>query len=232
MRFAAIFYFIFIRKEEMTIRKSYKRLVLPLILVVLLLISTLTVTYAWFIEVKRTSSVYFKVGEIEYEYQSGNWNDSFIDESVIVPGMELINDNKAVSIFNKSTISSELRMLITVSYTIDGTKYVHYIGNPNDSSITYSIAKDGDRNQWEYGSGGFWYFHESESSTILPYVPPGTAREIKILESLKLNGDYFGNSISAKNVTIKFTFQAKQSSYAGWTDQEWKELGDITQRIQ
>lgn len=146
--------------------------------------------------------------------------------------MELINDGKAVSIFNKSTISSELRMLITVSYTINGQKYVHYLGNPNDDKLIYSIATDNGREQWKYGAEGFWYFNESENSTILPYVPPGTAREIKILESLKLNGDYFGNSISAKNVIIKFTFQAKQSSYAGWTDQEWKELGIITQSIQ
>ena len=223
----------------MLIKSNNKRLILLVILVVLLFISTLTVTYAWFIEVKRTSSVYFKVGEIEYEYQSNNWNESFISKKVIVPGMELINDNKAVSIFNMSTISSELRVLITVSYTINGQKYIHYIGDPNDNKISYALSKDvienngetSERELWKYGANGFWYFQESETSTILPYVSPGTSREIKILESLKLNGDYFGNDVSAKNVVIKFTFQAKQSSYAGWTDQQWKELGVITQSI-
>ena len=213
----------------MFIKSSYKRLILPIILVILLLISTLTVTYAWFIEVKRTSSVYFKVGEIEYVYH--DQDDDFIDGKIIVPGMDLIKEKCSFSIYNKSTISSELRVLITVSYKINGKSYRHVLGNPNEVNLIYEMALDGSRVQWEYGDNGFWYFQESDTSTILPYVEPNTERKIEILKSLKLNGDYFGNEVSAKNVVIEFTFQAKQSSYAGWTDQNWEELGIVTQSI-
>lgn len=218
--------------------KNYRRLVLALVLIVSLFVSTLTVTYAWFVEVKRTRPVYFKVGEIEYEYTSQNINDSFVDDTIIVPGMDLIVENESVAVYNKSTISSELRILIDVSYTIKGTNYRHIIGDVSDDSggkrLLYEMAtaKDDELWKWDYGDDGFWYFYETDDSSILPYVDPGgNAREIKILDSLKLNGDYFGNDVSAKNIVIKFTFQAKQSSYAEWNDVQWKELGTITQTI-
>ena len=114
----------------MFIKKNNRRLILASLLLVFLFVSTLTVTYAWFIEVKRTSSVYFKVGEIEYVYH--NQDDDFIDEEIIVPGMDLIKEKCSFSIYNKSTISSELRVLITVSYNINGKSYRHVLGNPDE----------------------------------------------------------------------------------------------------
>ena len=213
--------------------KNYRRIVLVLVLIISLFVSMMTVTYAWFVEVKRTKPMYFKVGQLEYYYKNQNINDTFIDDTIIVPGMDLIEKNQSVKIYNTSKISSELRILIDVSYTIGDKTYRHILGDQEtENRLIYEMSKEGERVQWDYGDDGFWYYIYEDNTNIIP-VPNQDNKmgEIDILDSLKLNGDYFGNFVSAKDIVIKFTFQAKQSSNVEWNEIEWKELGIVTQSI-
>ena len=49
--------------------------------------------------------------------------------------------------------------------------------------------------------------------------PPNNTQQqtnIYILSSLILNGNYFGNTVSTKEVVVKIIYQAKQHDFASW----------------
>ena len=193
--------------------KKSKLLILFMVMC-LSIVSIAAVTYGWFVSVKRTGSVYFKTGEVKYMMNEDSFENNFIKKSYIVPGEELLT--KTVYIINKSTISSNLRVMIEVE--VNGSKYIV------DSTNQYIIADLTD--DWVFDleeDTDCWYFNANNSQVI--DHDSGTAN-INILESLILNGNTFGTSIASSKVKITLYFQGKQSNYATWVD-----LGKITKNL-
>lgn len=185
------------------------------------IVSVAAVTYGWFVSVKRTGSVYFKTGEVKYVMTNDSFNNNFIKKSYIVPGEELLTSD--IYVINQSTISSNLRIKVIVE--VNGTEYT--VDNINQYIIV-DFTED-----WEYelveiseskGENKYWYFNANNSQII---ASTSSSVNINIVESLKLNGATFGNSVASKDVIITIYFQGKQSNYATWED-----LGSITKKLE
>ena len=59
---------------------------------------------------------------------------------------------------------------------------------------------------------------------IIPALTAGVSQQqINLINSIVLDGNVYGNSISTKEIKVKLYFQAKQADYADWTS-----IGDIT----
>lgn len=193
--------------------KKYKTLILLLILCMVVCIFAGT-TYAWFVKVKRTGAVYFKTGEVEYAISDNGFKNNMIsNQDVIIPGQELVLAGKTVSVTNKSSISSGLRVFVTV--TVNGEKYT-----VTDDQTDYVVAMFD--SGWQFNSvDGCWYMYDGENEKM--FIKNDTADasyEIPLFTSLKLNGNKFGNSVSAKNVYVTIAFQGKQYDYAKWSELE------------
>ena len=123
--------------------KKYKILLLLLILCMVVCIFAGT-TYAWFVKVKRTGAVYFKTGEVEYVISDTNFKNNMLsNQDVIIPGQELVLAGKTVSVTNKSSISSGLRVFVTL--TVNGEKYA-----VTDDQTDYIVATFG--SGWQFNS--------------------------------------------------------------------------------
>ena len=203
--------------------KKYKTLILLLILCMVVCIFAGT-SYAWFVKVKRTGAVYFKTGEVEYSIDSEGFDNNFVDKQYVVPGDDLIIDGKTVYFYNNSSITSSVRVKIQV--IINGTSYL--IGEDN-TGLIYEMYSSS-TNRWEY-LNGYWYYKNIKTvegaevtDEIIPALTAGESQQqINLINSIVLDGNVYGNSISTKEIKVKLYFQAKQADYADWTS-----IGDIT----
>ena len=184
----------------------------------ILIISFVTITYAWFVQVKRTGAVYFKTGEVLYVITDDTFKNKLIDDEIIVPGQDLVKSDP-VYILNESTLSSNLRIKGYV--TINGIKY--NLNNIDNDEIIEKLDS-----MWIYDEASecFYPYENDEEkifSAVLISQTGKTDTVINLIESLKLNGNIIGNSVSSKNVSITLIFQGKQANYASWSD-----LGELT----
>lgn len=187
--------------------KKYKLLVLLLVLCMIVCIFAGT-SYAWFVKVKRTGAVYFKTGEVEYSISNSNFKDNMIsNQEYIIPGQDLVIENKIITITNSSSISSGLRVFIKV--TVNGKDYVVTDDENGDIISIFNSS-------WKYNSTDYcWYSYDGENEKM--YEPNlSGSYEIELFESLVLNGAKFGNTVAAKNVYVTIIFQGKQYEYANW----------------
>ena len=199
--------------------KKQTRLIFQLCTILfILIISFVTITYAWFVQVKRTGAVYFKTGEVLYVITDDTFKNKLIDDEIIVPGQDLVKSDP-VYILNESTLSSNLRIKGYV--TINGIKY--NLNNIDNDEIIEKLDS-----MWIYDeeSECFYPYENDEEkifSAVLISQTGKTDTVINLIESLKLNGNIIGNSVSSKNVSITLIFQGKQANYASWSD-----LGELT----
>lgn len=213
--------------------KKYKTLILLLILCMVVCIFAGT-TYAWFVKVKRTGAVYFKTGEVEYSIDYNEFENNFTDDKIVLPGDDLIKQDKVVYIENLSSISSSLRIVIEVK--IKDVSY--FLGDPTKNQLKYEMCSLENEYFWKYDSG-YWYYtlYKKENNQIvldengnpitMETIPPvnvtGIVEQIKIIQSIELDGNYFDNGFASNDIMIVIHFQAKQADYANWD-----EIGAIT----
>ena len=183
------------------------------ILAISLMFCLSSIVYAFYIVSQETSDLIFMTGNLEYEFTEDGYDNVFIEKNndFIVPGEELIKENQIVYIVNKSTISSQLRVIIEVD--IGDVKY--YLSESTNEGIVGELTDD-----WVYvESEKTWYYKDTEGE--IPAVTQNNQSEnINILSSLKINGNKLGNSIETKEVVIKIIYQAKQADYAEWDNVE------------
>ena len=213
--------------------KKYKTLILLLILCMVVCIFAGT-TYAWFVKVKRTGAVYFKTGEVEYSIDYNEFENNFTDDKIVLPGDDLIKQDKVVYIENLSSISSSLRIVIEVK--IKDVSY--FLGDPKKNQLKYEMCSLENEYFWKYDSG-YWYYtlYKKENNQIVldkngnpittETIPPvnatGIVEQINIIQSIVLDGNYFDNGFASNDIMIVIHFQAKQADYANWDD-----IGAIT----
>ena len=193
--------------------KRQSTILLLLTTLFILVVSIATITYAWFVEVKRTGAVYFKTGEVVYVMNDDCFKNNLIDDTIIVPGQELV-EKDPIYILNESTLSSNLRVKGYV--TINGIKY-----DLNNSS-TDAIIEVFD-SIWEYDTENqCWYAKENNAEkTFNAVTVSATGKQdtiINLITSIKLNGNVIGNAVESKDVSITLIFQGKQANYADWSD--------------
>lgn len=183
------------------------------ILAISLMFCLSSIVYAFYIVSQETSDLIFTTGNLEYEITEESCNDLFVDKtgSFIVPGEELVQAGKTIYIINKSTISSQLRIVIRVKVA-DTTYYV-------DAANTNEIICDVESG-WVYNTNDQYWYYGGIDGEIDPISSAGQTVSINILSSLKLNGNYFGSIIESTQVNITIIYQSKQAEYAEWNNIE------------
>ena len=140
---------------------------------------------------------------------------------VIVPGENLINEGEYLDLKNLSSITSEFRIALKV--TIGDTVYEL---NPDTEHILFKLCDKTETETfaWVYDNG-YYYYTTDGTNRIMP--PLNDGYEIKILESLILDGNYFDNAFSMKDVVISIELQGKQNK-VDWDNINWEQLGEVT----
>lgn len=186
----------------------FKKKIIFLSVGILFVVATLVVAIAaWLTDTASTDETEFTIGDVTFVFDG-----SLIETNdPIVPGQQLVTEG-GIKLLNESTVSTELRVLVTV--TVDGSPVT-------DLSSIFTTGSIGDgfslASGWTLNGDGYWYYSVSGSSVITTSV-----EEIALLSSLKLDGSKVGNDYATKPLTIQFTFQAKQAEYVTWA-----ELGEI-----
>ena len=193
-------------------RSRNKNLILTLIVTInVIIILAATVTYAWFVQFKKSGSIYFKAGDITYELAPDEIDNTFkTSNSVIVPGEELVKEGEYFDIKNISSITSEFRIKIIVK-----VKDATYELTPETEEISFSMCKkqENETFEWVYEkkestNDGYWYYTLDGTNRTMPAKKEGYV--IKMIDSIILNGNYFDSSVSLSDVTISILLQGKQ----------------------
>ncbi|VEU83332.1 hypothetical protein [Acholeplasma hippikon] len=172
-----------------------KKLLMLILGLVLALGVTTTGILAWLTDTKTTTPIEFTVGEVKY-----TWNSGTTKTTPVVPGENVLSSS--FSLTNGSTVTSELRMIISVMYdtNVDGLSLVDLTLGSN----------------WVLDNG--YYYYRVGNEVDGKYPIPTTTTSISVLEGLSLKGSLVGNNFIGKTFIISITFQAKQNDYATWTD--------------
>ncbi len=183
------------------------------ILTISLMFCLTSIVYAFYVVTQETSDIIFTTGNLEYEITEESCNEMFIDKtnSFIVPGEELVQSGKTIYMINKSTISSQVRIVIRVKVA-DQT---YYVDATNTNEIIAAVS-DG----WVFNETDICWYYEGEDGIVPAVTVANPTLNINILSSLKLNGNYFGNAVSSKEVTVTIVYQSKQAEYAKWDNIE------------
>lgn len=175
--------------------------IIALIATVLLLLSSLTLVYAFFKSTKKIENIEFTTGVFFVELQG-----SLINDDYLVPGKELVA--VPYMLINNSSINIDILMILEV--TIDG--------NPLDLA-TYS-NEDGTPNDLIVITGNY---QQNGNQYLFENINPN--QNINIIDSLIFNGFIVRNDYSDSLLEIKIRFLAKQHEYAD--DLDWEDIGTL-----
>ena len=195
-----------------------------LLLVVLLLVVVAvasTATFAWLTDTNRdgeNNKIEYTVGSVDYTIIAENTNTN-----LLVPG----DTFGTVTITNNSTVATNIRVLITVTVkntsstqmTI-GTQGTHIILKDQASDWKYEKATDDSQSYYYFGGVGS--VKSADKEDIAANVEENGTSLPALFDSLELNGELVGNDYAGAEITITFTFQAKQADHV-----EWKDMGNI-----
>lgn len=167
-------------------------------LLVLILILSIGVTYAWIIHFQEINGSTVHAGEINYDYSG-----AFINETeIIYPGLNLID--QTISVNNQSTINTQLRLKIDYTYIGESVYTKTYINEVDDDLIvgfSESFINDGD----------YWYYHSDE------YVIDYTG-VFNLISNLAYDGNSSSNEYANQSIQIEVLIQVKQADHVAWED--------------
>ena len=133
----------------------------------------------------------FTVGDVTYE-----WTEGTFVTSPVVPGQNLIGT--PYNLVNTSNVTSELRLLITITYPVSGT--------PTDAThlVNYTLNSN-----WgtEPDADGFYYYRAV--SPVDGKYPIAANTNIDVITGLILDGSLVGNDFSGVIFTVTMTFQGQ-----------------------
>ncbi len=162
-------------------------------------------TLGWIAPLDIITTNHVVVGDLDYTLSG-----SFItDETIIVPGTELIDTPFAVD--NDSSIASRLRMQITyTSYS-----YVGEVLTP--STLVYRGGAD-EALAVVFASGfvcpegeDYWYM------TDVSYAFPADSGPQDLVLSLYFDGEYTSIDFQGQDVSVQLTIQVSQADHVSWT---------------
>ena len=178
-------------------------------LIILFVLLFSSITYAYYVTIEKSSDFIIETGNLDYDITEESCTNKFIDKtgSFIVPGEELIKTGETIYITNKSSISSQVRIKISVQVNSD----VYYVDDNNTNEIIATIS-----DEWIFSSTDECWYYGGEEVIVEAVTDINPSVDIDILSAIKLNGNYFGNAVSSQNVVITITYQAKQAEYVDW----------------
>lgn len=194
------------KKKGDTCTGMVKRLrskILLLILFVIVVLSAGTAVFAYFNNIARTDSVVFSSGKVRFV-----WQGSFLDHDLVVPSLELVDQEDPLQLQNDSTIPTELRLRIVGVSSLVGDQDIEYLF---DVLIDTSWVID----------GSYYYYQGAETDSITEpgkfIIPVNQGAIIPVISSLQIDGYNVKNEHSGETVSILLYFQAKQSQHVDWT---------------
>ena len=131
-----------------------------------------------------------------------------------------ITDYTNCKMFLESTSSVDSQLRIKVEYGYGDTQN-NAFDNSENSPLTVEFT---DSTLWTYNGGYFYYgeFDETKNSSSVisafdPEMNP-TPLLIPLFDSIRYSGENTDNSqIAGKTLTVKVTFEARQSEFVDWT---------------
>ncbi len=187
-------------------------------------------SYAWFVtSVKRAQRI--TIGVVSYDSSSAvsldTLEEDFYGKACIYPGQNLVmlNDDEAsLSMYNSSTVDSEIRVRIEYTSFADGVaKNVVYSGSEEDD-LQVVFADPESWLPYDNGMDGTCYYYvgpdyNKEKLTSLDDVFTITPdiSDVEIIESICYKETVDASLYSGNEVTVNVIFEAKQADYVGWS---------------
>ena len=196
------------------------KLALLVVLLAVVAFAGVKITSAWLTDTNgdNGNKVELTVGKVDYEIELTK-----SDKGLIVPGDDLL---KSIAFTNNSTVGSQFRMKI--EYSVDFTDQVNTSGTADIGLTALSSSNLSGNSSVITGtvtSGGFSYEKATGDSEVEWWYYGGASNVITAGSALtnagltlKLNGAVADNKYVGAVVTIKITFQAKQSDHVQWSE--------------
>lgn len=186
----------------MTIKKRS----IILISSILLLIVSISFVYAAFSINETKGDIKFKLGKIDYTL-----NGSFINDSLIVPGQNLVNEE--FKLVNNSNIDTQIRFKISLQLFNGDNTYIDLL-----SSLEY--LESFNLNQRFKLIDGYYYYYNNDLETNEEYevVIKSNEPNIILFNELILDGRLVKNDYSNNKVKLVVNFEAKQMGSMKWED--------------
>ncbi len=177
---------------------------------VMISLAMIGITYGWFAHGITFTTNDINVGDLRYT-KSG----SFIaDDSVIVPGENLINE--AFVINNLSPITSQLRVKITYTRitTVPVEDYVFKNDTDDHLAVTFTSTftfTDGDATPDEFDDD-YWYYIDSDE------IIAAASGDINLFSEIYYDGEKTSIDYNGQSVTVTVTVEVKQSDNVTWEE--------------
>lgn len=146
---------------------------------------------AWLTDQGTTAEKTFTVGAVEY-----TWTEGTHVSNPVVPGQPLLST--AYQLTNSSTVDSELRMRITITY------------GPSDNDAT-SLVEFTLGAGWAYVTDAYYYTQGTS-------IPASNNTAFDVISNIKLDGSVVGNDFAGVVFKMTITFEAKQADYVTWAE--------------
>ena len=188
-------------------------------------------SYAWFVTaVKRAQRI--TIGVVSYDSSAAvsldTFEEDFYGNECIYPGQNLValdGDDASLSMYNSSTIDTQIRVRIEYTSYADGTaKQVIYSGSEDeDLLVEFDNAE-----QWlayDDGMDGccFYYVGPDFGKDTLTnlddiYTVKPDVADISIIKKVCYKDTINANLYSGNEVKVNVIFEAKQADYVGWSN--------------
>lgn len=187
-------------------------------------------SYAWFVtSVKRAQRM--TIGVVSYDSSAAvsldTYEKDFYGNKCIYPGQNLVNlegEEASISMYNSSTIDSQIRVRIEYTSYADGVaKTVTYSGEEDeDLQVVFKNPE-----QWLPFNNGldgtcFYYVGPDYNKSVLAdtndvYTITPDISDVSIIESVCYKETINASLYSGNKVTVNIIFEAKQADYVGWS---------------
>lgn len=187
-------------------------------------------SYAWFVtSVKRAQRI--TIGVVSFDSSSAvsldTLEEDFYGKACIYPGQNLVmleGDEASLSMFNSSTVDSQIRVRIEYTSFADGVaKNMIYSGSEKDD-LEVVFANPECWLPYNNGMDGtcFYYvgpdYAKSELADLKDvYTITPDVSDVEIIESICYKESVDANLYSGNEVTVNVIFEAKQADYVAWT---------------
>ncbi len=188
-------------------------------------------SYAWFVTaVKRAQRI--TIGVVSFDSSSAVSLDTleqdFYGNDCIYPGQNLVNlngDEAYLSMYNSSTINTQIRVRIEYTSFADGVaKQVNYSASDSEDLQVEFAYPD----QWlpyDDGMDGCCFYYvgpDFEKGTLTDindvFVVTPDIADVSIIKSICYKNTINANLYSGNEVKVNVIFEAKQADFVNWSN--------------
>ncbi len=187
-------------------------------------------SYAWFVTaVKKAQRI--TIGVVSYDSSSAVSLDTleqdFYGKECIYPGQNLVSlngDEASLSMYNSSTIDTQIRVRIEYTSFADGVaKKVIYKGSDSED-LQVEFANPEQWIPYEEGMEGCCFYYvgpDYKKDTISDandiYIVTPDVADISIIKSICYKNSIDANLYSGNEVEVNVIFEAKQADFVNWS---------------